>query len=106
MEVFAIFCPVCECTIYSRARHDFIRCPCGNVWIDGGQDGHCARYSAEWCDMPIETKRIKVDATLSVLYDDWNHSRNEFGIVYPNGYEVALKLLYKWAREDEIAATQ
>lgn len=31
-------CRKCEDVIESKCRHDFVRCKCGNIFIDGGQD--------------------------------------------------------------------
>lgn len=31
-------CNICGDTIESRHRHDFRRCSCGNVFVDGGLD--------------------------------------------------------------------
>lgn len=38
-------CPGCGYCIYSMHRHDFRRCPCGKVFVDGGDD--YLRYGAE-----------------------------------------------------------
>jgi len=34
--VNAAICGVCDDYIRSRNRHDFVRCSCGNVAVDGG----------------------------------------------------------------------
>lgn len=99
MKIFGIICPVCGCTVYSRAHHDFIRCPCESVWIDGGQEGHCVRVGSN-CGLWPETKHLELDVDLRTLYDDWNRSKNKYGIIYPDDYEIGLKLLHKWANED------
>lgn len=33
-----IRCLECDTVIESKSRHDFQRCPCGNAFIDGGDD--------------------------------------------------------------------
>ena len=33
-----IKCAKCETIIESKTRHDFRSCPCGAVFVDGGQD--------------------------------------------------------------------
>ena len=38
MKVQAIVCPKCGDTLFSRARHDFRYCSCGEVAVDGGFD--------------------------------------------------------------------
>ncbi len=32
----AMLCKKCNTTIESKSRHDFVRCPCGAVALDGG----------------------------------------------------------------------
>lgn len=39
MTVNGVQCPKCKDVIYSMAGHDFHYCTCGEVFIDGGQDG-------------------------------------------------------------------
>jgi hypothetical protein len=43
MEKFKIvrnsaLCLICNEEIKSRTRHDFVKCSCGNVCVDGGKD--------------------------------------------------------------------
>jgi|TARA_Y100000310_G_C20704127_1_gene833252 hypothetical protein len=33
-----VFCYECETNIFSRHRHDFVTCKCGNISVDGGMD--------------------------------------------------------------------
>lgn len=32
----ALFCFGCDTEIESKHRHDFVRCPCGAIFVDGG----------------------------------------------------------------------
>lgn len=83
LKVAAIVCPLCRCTIYSRARHDFRSCSCGAVSIDGGFDYMKGSFDpARTRTMP---KRIEilVPATKKELYDDYNTSRDRFGLIEP-----------------------
>lgn len=34
----SVICLQCNQEIESRHRHDFVRCQCGNVFVDGGKD--------------------------------------------------------------------
>jgi hypothetical protein len=34
----SVICKKCGDVIYSRHRHDFVTCKCGNVAVDGGQE--------------------------------------------------------------------
>jgi hypothetical protein len=36
-------CPECRSVIQSAHRHDFVRCSCNNIFVDGGDD--YPRYS-------------------------------------------------------------
>ena len=77
MKVNAIVCPKCGDTIFSRTRHDYRSCSCGNLAIDGGFD-----YIKICGDIDhYKSKVINVKATLKQLLDDWNLSKNEFGLI-------------------------
>ena len=81
MKVNAVQCPNCKDVIYSRARHDFHDCSCGQSFIDGGFD-YC-RYGGQ--DMGrMDIIEIEVDSTEGELYDDWNNSTGKFGIIKGN----------------------
>jgi len=34
----AVLCNKCEDHIFSKTRHDFVECSCGNIAVDGGQE--------------------------------------------------------------------
>lgn len=34
----AVICNVCDDLIFSKTRHDFVECKCGNIAVDGGQE--------------------------------------------------------------------
>lgn len=78
MKVFAVRCPRCGDTIYSRAQHDFHYCSCGYVFIDGGFE--YSRFGAKSLDN-IDQLEIDVKTTKENLYKDWNESINKFGII-------------------------
>lgn len=54
----AVRCKKCDTVIESKYTHDFKRCPCGSVMVDGGLD--YARYGwpggdiSEWLEMLYE----------------------------------------------------
>lgn len=31
-------CALCDGIMESKHRHDFVYCPCGKSWLDGGDD--------------------------------------------------------------------
>lgn len=48
-------CLKCNTVVESKHRHDFVRCPCGNLLVDGGLDyarrGYVeARYYEDLCE--------------------------------------------------------
>jgi hypothetical protein len=77
MKIQTIKCPSCNDTIYSRARHDFRRCSCGEVAIDGGFD----YIKISFKDKFPERSEIELDITKEDLYDDWNLSIDKYGLM-------------------------
>lgn len=75
MIVTAVTCATCGDTIYSRARHDFAWCSCGQTGVDGGRDYLKAAYTGE----RPKLSQIDVDATDIDLYLDWHNRENKFG---------------------------
>lgn len=80
--VRAIKCSECNCTIFSRARHDFRRCLCGRISIDGGFDYVELNFPADK-DIP-KIFDLEVDQTPMELYEDWNTRRDKYGLFQPN----------------------
>jgi len=79
IKVNAIQCPKCKDIIYSRSRHDFRTCSCGDVSIDGGFDYTKISFISVKPDIIL----IDVDATKEELFNDWNNRKNKFGCVQP-----------------------
>jgi ribosomal protein L37AE/L43A len=76
-KVTAVICPNCKDKIYSRARHDFRSCTCGDTFVDGGFDYLRTGFKT----VPPERIELEVGATKNELYDDWNRGTNKFGII-------------------------
>ncbi len=76
-KVSAIECPTCKDVIYSRARHDFHYCGCGEVAIDGGFEYVRISYK----NVIPQTIHITVNASKDDLYDDWNFRKDKFGVI-------------------------
>jgi hypothetical protein len=76
MIVQCIMCPKCGDILYSRARHDMRICSCNSVFIDGGFD--YMRFGGD-----VKPKRLqkRIKATKFDLFDDWNLSKDEFGLI-------------------------
>ena len=76
-RVSCVRCSKCKDIIYSRARHDWHNCTCGNISIDGGFD---------YCHYGFTIKPPKrvikyINATRSQLYQDWNYQKDKYGII-------------------------
>ena len=82
MKIQAIKCKNCGDTVYSRALHDFRKCSCGYIGIDGGFDyGKIVFHNAN----DFESIEIEVDATKQDLYNDWNYGINKYGLIKGDG---------------------
>jgi len=79
IAVNVVTCPCCGQSIYSRARHDFRYCNCGEVWVDGGLDYFRYPLHTEKDNLDVKTSVVTVDATREQLYLDYKKSRNLFG---------------------------
>ena len=78
-KVYAIQCPRCKDKIFSRAHHDCHHCSCGACMIDGGFE-----YSRVGFDPKVgepTSVEIEVKQTKQELYDDWNKSKDKYGII-------------------------
>ena len=74
-KVLALVCPSCKEIIYSRARHDFNSCTCGEISVDGGLEYTRILFKEK---KPAQIE-IEVDATVKQLYNDWNTGKDKFG---------------------------
>ena len=63
--------------MYSRARHDFRSCPCGDISVDGGFDYARISYKSS-SPRPVD---FKIAQTKEQLYDDWNKRADRYGMV-------------------------
>ena len=75
--VSSITCPKCKSTIFSRARHDFRYCVCGDIAIDGGFD----YVKISFKDVIPTSKRLRIYATRQELFDDWNRRMDKYGLI-------------------------
>lgn len=76
-RVLTVTCPNKDCSeeIYSRARHDFHYCKCGEIFCDGGFE-----YMRVGWEKEMPKQRIRyVNASRQELYDDWNKRIDKFG---------------------------
>ena len=76
-KITAIKCSTCRDTIFSRARHDFHWCSCGEVAVDGGFDYLKISFKKE---MPSQIA-LEVEETKKELFDDWNFGKDKFGLI-------------------------
>jgi hypothetical protein len=68
---------MCKDIIFSRTRHDYRSCSCGEVSIDGGH--HYVKICFK-TKMPVIIDKF-INVTEQELYDDWNYRKNKFGLI-------------------------
>jgi hypothetical protein len=80
----AVICNKCDDFIFSKHRHDFVECKCGNIFVDGGQEylrrgGH-GLTDRSYTDLSwsIETEIYNECAT--VVEEALATGRNKYGI--------------------------
>ena len=78
MKINAIICLNCHDVIFSRARHDFRTCSCGNISVDGGFD---YMKISQQENAKFQQIKIEVDATKNELYNDWGSGKDKFGLI-------------------------
>lgn len=86
MLVTAIKCKKCGDIIYSRMVHDYRSCSCESCAIDGGFD-YCRIIGKgeDWDMMELHVLDEKSDDEVKkILYDDWNNSKNKYGVIKRN----------------------
>jgi len=75
MKINAVMCSTCNQVIYSRARHDFCTCDCGDTSVDGGFNYQSVSFKNS-SPRPVI---IEVKATRKQLFDDWTKRIDKFG---------------------------
>ena len=75
-----IECLSCGDRPYSRTRHDFKSCKCGEVSVDGGQS-YLRRVGGAYKDMSIVWDRELVESLSEAVEIAINPGRNPFGVV-------------------------
>jgi hypothetical protein len=101
-------CHLCGDTIYSRSGHDFHRCYCENIFVDGGpaltddihpekdensywRFGWTVEDSYEITKVVLDIKPLDLDHVVQTLYDDWNHDKNKYGCVKDDSYTDEMR---------------
>lgn len=78
------YCPNCDFTYFSRARHDFRPCPC---WIESGtKDGGYVDGGRDYlkCGGKGIIVRVTVDQSEQELALDWKNGTEQFGLIKGN----------------------
>ena len=75
MKVNAIKCGSCKDVVFSRARHDYRSCSCGEVSVDGGFEYFKVSFKKE----EPEVVKLSIKATKKNLLDDWNLGKDKYG---------------------------
>ena len=79
MFVNAVECKECNTTVYSRTEDDVRKCSCGRVTISGG-----LKFFAYDVVQDTQHNIKKVDigvVTPTMLYEDWYHTDDQFGLI-------------------------
>ena len=76
--VAGVMCKQCGDLVFSRARHDYRKCTCGSIAVDGGFD-YMRIIGEEENVGQINTFEIK--QTKKELFADWNSGKNKYGII-------------------------
>ena len=79
LQATGVTCPSCGTWVYSRAHHDCRKCPCGEVYVDGGFDYIRVGFHGQM--PPPERRHLDYHITKSMLHDDWNYGKTRFGWV-------------------------
>lgn len=80
----AVICNKCETMIFSKHRHDFVECPCGNIFVDGGQEylrrGGKALADRSYCDISWELPDELYRACAVAVKEAEDTGRNHIGM--------------------------
>jgi hypothetical protein len=75
-----IICPTCKSLLFSRSRHDFSWCRCGDTAVDGGFDYLKMCYKST----PPQTAILFLHGiTKEELFYDWNQNIHKHGVYTP-----------------------
>lgn len=77
----SIKCNHCEQEIESKHRHDFVKCKCGKVAVDGGKDYSRVLYTEE------------SDYTDTSIEDDGSHELRRRYLTWGNNYDKDMNRL-------------
>lgn len=78
LKVIAITCYSCLDTVFSRTGHDFRRCSCASVAIDGGFTGYTKVVGDPGM---FKYEIIEIKQTQAELHNDWNKRIDKYGII-------------------------
>jgi len=82
MKIKAKKCPNCGDTIYSRTETDMRSCTCGAINVRGMDGPLQTGWDPEKVAVnEIGTVELDLDVTSKILYEDWHHGKNKFGLV-------------------------
>lgn len=78
----SVICLECNDTIYSKHRHDFVQCSCGNIAVDGGMEylrriGNVSKTKGN----SVFMKNEDVKECKAAIREAIDTDRNELGIL-------------------------
>jgi len=80
----AVICNKCDDFIFSKHRHDFVECKCGNIFVDGGQEylrrgGH-GLTDRSYTDLSWSIETEIYNDCAAVVEEALATGRNKYGI--------------------------
>lgn len=98
IKATGVQCIHCGDTIYSRAHYDMRYCTCRKTFIDGGphinNDPECgySRRTVESIakeltlfELDFDNEKNAIKNARFILYQDWNHSEDKYGLIKKGG---------------------
>lgn len=77
-----VTCSICEDTIFSAHRHDYVTCSCGNVSVNGGNDYLQRIWKGDYIEQSIILPRDDFKTILAGTELATSTGRNNLGITY------------------------
>jgi hypothetical protein len=80
--------------IYSRSPHDFRSSTDSLNWVDGGQDYFRQVWDSSKTE-PLKQIVIELNVPPSIVFDDWNYERNQYGITHIDRVRIVPESEYE-----------
>lgn len=75
-----VMCHNCSDQPYSRHRHDYVECLCGNVAVDGGME-YLRRVGGPYKELSYSIEDKTINTAIRYLNEARDSGRNDLGLV-------------------------